>query len=72
MALMASSKDFNSRWLVSLANRNEGEDMVLNSCMIFAQVGLLSPSRYAAVLLITARSAGYMAVSRPWLVVMSA
>jgi hypothetical protein len=65
MALMASSNDRRRLWLVSLASRNEGEDMELNNCMILAQVGPLSPSRYAAMLLMTARSAGYMAESFP-------
>jgi hypothetical protein len=45
--------------------------MELNSCMILEQVGPLNPSKYAAMLLITAKSAGYTAVSFPWLVVMS-
>lgn len=45
--------------------------MELNSCMILAQVCPPRPSKYAAMLLMTAKSAGYMAVSFPWLVVMS-
>lgn len=56
--------------MVSFASRNEGDDMDEKSCINLAAVTGLRPSRYGAMLLITARSAGYIAASFPWLVEM--
>lgn len=67
---MASSNDRRRSWFVSLAKRNDGDDMELKRSMIFRHVAELRPSRYAATLLITARRAGYIAVSFPPLLVM--
>lgn len=69
MAFSASSSDFNRSWLLSLASRNEGEDMEEKSCISLVQVTVLMPSSDAATLLITASKAGYTAESLPWLVV---
>ncbi len=54
---------------MSLASKNEGDDMELKSCISLELVVELSPSRYGAMLLMTANRAGYMAVSLLWLVV---
>lgn len=43
--LIASNNDRSNEWLVSLARRNDGEDMELNRCIILEQVGALNPSR---------------------------
>ena len=55
---MASSNDRRRLWLVSLARRKDGEDIELNNCMILEQVAALRPSKYAAMLLMTANNAG--------------
>ena len=66
---MASSNDRSRSWFVSLAKRKDGDDMELKRSMILRHVAELRPSRYAATLLMTARRAGYIAVSFPPLLV---
>jgi hypothetical protein len=58
MEFIDSNSDLRRSWFVSLANKKDGEDIELNNCIIFEQVGPLKPSRYPAMLLITARRAG--------------
>ncbi len=54
---------------MSLASRNEGDDMEPKSCISLELVAGLIPSRYGETLFITASRAGYIAVSLLWLVV---
>ena len=70
MALMASSKDVSKAWLVSLARRNDGEDIDAKSCSSLRHDKALRCSRYAATLLIIASKAGYIASNLPLLLVM--
>ena len=67
---MASNNERSRSWFVSLAKRNDGDDIELKSNMILEQVAGLRPSRYADTLLMTAKRAGYIAVSFPPLLVM--
>jgi len=55
--------------LLSLESRKPGDDIEENNCNSFDEADALKSSRYAAILLMTARRAGYIAVSLPWLVV---
>lgn len=50
-------------------SKNPGDDIEEKSCSNFDEAEALRFSRCAAILLMTANSAGYMAVSFPWLVV---
>ena len=70
MALIDSNKDVKRVWFVSFANRKLGDDIEANSCKRFEQVIELSFSRYAAILLMIASRAGYMASNFPLLPVM--
>lgn len=67
MEFIASSRERRRVWFVSFASRKDGEDIEEKSCMSFAHDAGLKPSRYGAMLLMTATSAGYIAVSFPWL-----
>ena len=58
MEFIDSSSERSKSWLVSLAMRNEGDDMELNSWMILEHVAGLKPWREEEMLLMTARSAG--------------
>jgi hypothetical protein len=58
MAFIDSSSDVNKSWLLSFARRKEGEDMEEKSCISLEQVAIFMPSRDAAMLFITASSAG--------------
>lgn len=69
IAFMLSNNDFRRSWLLSLDNRKPGDDIEAKSCSSFADAEGLRSSRYAAILLMTAINAGYIAVSFPWLVV---
>jgi hypothetical protein len=55
--------------LLSFDSRNPGDDIEEKSCSNLDEAEALRFSRCAAMLLMTANSAGYMAVSFPWLVV---
>ena len=70
MAFIDSKSDLRRSWLLSFANKNEGDDMEIKSCISLALDVPLIPSKCAAILFITAKSAGYMAESLPWLVEM--
>jgi hypothetical protein len=56
--LIDSSSDCKRAWFDSFASRNDGEDMDENSCIIVLLVIVLRPSRYGAMLLMTASRAG--------------
>ena len=58
MAFMDSSNELRRSWLLSLARRNDGDDMDENNCNNLEDVVPLMPSKYADMLLITANSAG--------------
>lgn len=45
MESMDSSKDRKRPWFVSLARRNDGDDIELNSCISLVLVTVLSPSK---------------------------
>lgn len=68
-ALMDSRTEASSAWFESLANRKLGADMDINSCSNLEHVSATRCSTYGAILLITARRAGYTAFSLPLLVV---
>lgn len=70
MAFILSSNDCSRLWLLSFASKKLGEDIEEKSWRSFEEADALRFSRYAAILLITASKAGYIAVSLPWLVVM--
>jgi hypothetical protein len=53
-----------------LSKRDCRRDIEENNCRSFDEAAALKFSRYAAMLLMTANKAGYIAVSLPWLVVM--
>lgn len=58
MEFIDSSNERKRSWLVSLAMRNDGEDIELNSWMILELVTELMPLRDGEILLMTARRAG--------------
>lgn len=66
---MDSRTEASSAWFESLANRKLGADMDVNSCSNLEHASGTRCSTYGAMLLITARRAGYTALSLPLLVV---
>ena len=65
MAFMLSSNDRRRSWLLSLASRKPGDDIDEKRWRSFEETEALIFSRYAAMLLITASKAGYIACSFP-------
>ena len=65
MAFILSKSECNKSWLLSFESRKAGDDIEENNCINFEEAAALRFSIYAAILLITAISAGYIAVSFP-------
>lgn len=58
MAFMLSSSDRRRSWLLSLANKNPGEDIEEKSWSSLDDAEALRFSRWGAILLMTASNAG--------------
>jgi hypothetical protein len=69
MAFIASSNDWSKVWLLSFASKKLGEDIDANSWSNFELGARPRFCTYAAMLLMMASRAGYMASSLPLLVV---
>jgi len=65
IAFMLSNNECRRSWLLSFESRNPGEDIEENRWSNLDETDALRFSRWAAMLLITAINAGYMAVSFP-------
>jgi hypothetical protein len=64
-AFMLSNNERRRSWLLSLASKNPGDDIDEKRWRSLEETEALRFSRYAAMLLMTASSAGYIACSFP-------